>query len=205
MDLKKEWLQLATRYTPDQSLATKLWQELVQAYTASGRHYHNLQHIEELIRLAGLHQATIKDPDAMRLAIFYHDAVYHALRKDNEEKSALLAMAKLQQLSLPPARLQHIYEMILATKNHTACPDADTNLLLDFDLSILGSSWEQYQAYSRQVRKEYSLVPYFLYKRGRKKVLEHFLGLPRIYKTEIFFQQLEAAARQNLAQELQLL
>lgn len=196
---------VAAGYPLDRALAKQLWQELEQAYTARGRHYHNLQHIQELLRLATRHKLAIEDPDAMSFTIFYHDAVYSALRKDNEEKSALLAAERLQQTGLQPTRLQHICQMILSTKTHTASSDSDTRLLLDFDLSILGSSWEQYQAYTRQVRKEYSLVPYFLYKKGRKKVLEHFLALPRIYKTETFYQQLEAAARENMAQELQLL
>lgn len=68
--------------------------------------------------------------------------------------------------------------MILATKKHELLNDsADLKLFLDFDLSILGTSAEVYQRYSQAIRKEYSWGPYFLYRKGRKKILENFLSI----------------------------
>ena len=59
-----------------------------------------------------------------------------------------------------------------------------------------------YDTYCQQVRKEYSIYPDFLYKPGRKKVLEHFLNMERIFKTTYFFDLYEAQARENLRREL---
>ncbi len=204
-DLEDSWQQLTARYTTDGALSLQLWQELEKAYTDTGRHYHSLQHLAALLSLADTHHHLISEPDSVAFAIFYHDVVYNALRKDNEERSALMAEERLRLLGLPIAQRQRIEQMILATKVHATSNNADTNLLLDFDLSILGSSWEIYVHYTRQIRKEYSIVPFFLYKKGRKKVLQHLLSLPRIYKTDIFYSQLEAIARENLAQELLVL
>ena len=205
LSLSETWHKLCARYTADHQLIGHCWQELEIAYTAKGRHYHNLQHISELLLLAASHSAAIEDPDPLHFAIFYHDVVYSPLRKDNEEKSAELAVERLQSLGLNSQTLGHIRQMILATKTHAPGINKDTDLLLDLDLAILGSNWEQYLAYSRQIRKEYSIIPYFLYRKGRKKVLQHFLDLPRIYKAQLFYELHEAAAKENLSRELQLL
>jgi predicted metal-dependent HD superfamily phosphohydrolase len=205
MALKEEWHLLSARYSDDRTLREILWQELEASYTSEGRHYHNLQHLTELLSLAATHKALIANGDSVRFAIFYHDIVYNPLRKDNEEESAALAVKNLQLLGLQQQQLEHIRQMILATKTHSLSPDPDTNLLLDFDLSILGREWEIYYDYTRKIEKEHRLVPCFLYKKGRKKVLKHFLSLPAIYKTPTLYRQFEATARINLARELQLL
>ncbi|AHM60775.1 hypothetical protein D770_12605 [Flammeovirgaceae bacterium 311] len=203
--LKEAWLVLNRRYTNDITLSEQLWQELETAYTAKGRYYHTLQHINEMLLLVATHSTSLQDTDSLSFAIFYHDIIYSPLSKDNEEKSAALAVKRLQRLGLPAQQQAHIRQMILATKAHVSSSDPDTNLLLDFDLSILASAWDHYLTYTRQIRKEYSIVPYLLYKKGRKKVLQHFLAMPRIYKTQQFYEQYEEVAKQNMEWELQQL
>ena len=46
------------------------------------------------------------------------------------------------------------------------------------------------------------MLPDEEFKHGRKKVLEHFLNMNRIYKTEHFFTLFEMCARQNHKREL---
>lgn len=196
--LKEVWLTLTSNYTSDTSLAEQLWLEIETAYTAKGRYYHTLEHLRALLSLAAAHKSSIQQPDLLSFAVFYHDIVYSALRSDNEEKSADLAVERLKQLGLSLQQQEHIRQMILATKTHTLSPDPDTKLLLDFDLSILGSEWENHLSYTRQIRKEYSIVPYFLYKKCRKKVLQHFLALPAIYKTQPFSDLYDRTAKQNI-------
>lgn len=101
--------------------------------------------------------------------------------------------------------VQQIYEQILATKSHKKSDDEDTNFLLDADLSILGKSPQVYLEYTKQIRKEYSIYPDFLYKPGRKKVLQHFLALENIFKTEYFKNKYESQARENIEFELRSL
>ncbi|MFB9862814.1 HD domain-containing protein [Rufibacter immobilis] len=203
--LRTRWQATASVYSDDRPLLEQLWAELEQAYSATSRHYHTLAHLEAMLRLAEQYAADITAGAALSLAIFYHDAVYKATRSDNEEKSALIAQDRLQQLSVPAYERALVTEMILATKRHQFHQNPDVNLLLDFDLAILGASWDRYLLYSGQIRKEYSFYPDFLYHSGRKKVLRHFLEQESIFKTNHFKQQLEQSARSNLAQELQLL
>lgn len=200
--LESQWNTLASGYTSDQHLVQKLWNELHRSYSASGRYYHNLTHIETLLHLAEEHQNFIRQINLVRLAVFYHDIIYKTTRSDNEERSAALATDRLKELHVPEEEIEMVQEMILATKTHQQHQKADVNFLVDFDLSILGADWDQYLAYSQQIRKEYSLYPDMLYNNGRKKVLQHFLNRPTIYLTALFQDKLERQARQNLQQEL---
>ncbi|WP_210465721.1 HD domain-containing protein [Rufibacter roseolus] len=203
--LRQTWQQLASHYTADQALITRLWKELEKAYSGKSRHYHNLWHIEAMLRLAEEYQTTLGSPNLVKFAIFYHDAVYRSTRSDNEEKSAQMACARVQELGISLTEANTVVEMILATKTHESSHNHDVSYLLDFDLSILGAPWDAYLQYSRQIRKEYSLYPDFLYNSGRQKVLRHFLEKESIFQTAFFKAKLEGQARQNLEKELQLL
>jgi predicted metal-dependent HD superfamily phosphohydrolase len=94
--------------------------------------------------------------------------------------------------------------MILATKEHQRSDD-ETNLFTDADLSVLGADRETYLLYVQQIRAEYSIYPDILYNPGRKKVLEHFLNMENIFKTNEFRTKYESAARKNLEAEIRLL
>jgi predicted metal-dependent HD superfamily phosphohydrolase len=128
--------------------------------------------------------------------------VYNVRRQDNEEKSAELAQQRLQTLHYSSAGIDKCVAQILATKGHTTSPDLDTNLFTDADLAILGQDWPTYHNYTQQVRREYSIYPDLLYKPGRKKVLQHFLNMERIFKTSHFYALYEQNARNNLNREI---
>lgn len=180
------------------------WEEISKAYTQSGRHYHNLDHLAAMLENEQAYPGVIGDRNSLRLAIFYHDIVYAPLRKDNERKSAEFATARLSALNVAAREVQKVHEWILATAHHDAGEDADDDLklLLDLDLGVLAADAPDYREYTRQVRREYRLVPGPLYRRGRRKVLASFLERPRIYHTDYFYNRWEPSARRNLAAEL---
>jgi len=176
---------------------------LAAAYSAPERHYHTLGHLDKLLHLLG--RFPLQDAPVVELAVWYHDAVYHALRSDNEEKSAEWALAFLQQTTLGPARRARVADLIRRTHDHTQPQppeDADLLLFLDADLSILGAPAAAYWDYARQVRREYRLVPDLLYRPGRRKVLARLLEAPVLYHTPALRAELDAPARRNLAAEL---
>ncbi|GGH81128.1 putative metal-dependent HD superfamily phosphohydrolase [Filimonas zeae] len=203
--LSQAFLQLASEYTTDSALVQKLWAEVEQKHSESGRYYHTLIHLENLVAELSAVQSHITHWPELLFAICYHDSVYKVQKQDNEEKSAQLAQARLTELGVPPQSRVRCVQLILATKGHAASEDSDTCFFTDADLSILGKPWEAYEAYYRQIRQEYKVYPSLLYNPGRKKVLNHFLQMPRIFKTQYFYQQYEQQARKNLQQELNLL
>ncbi len=189
----------------DKEYADSLWDQIARNHSKKNRYYHNLSHLENLYQNLLLIKEEILDWDIILFAIFYHDFVYNVLKQDNEEKSAQKAIDILRSLSIDPERIQLCKEIILATKGHQISKDKDVNYFTDTDLSILGSSWEDYKTYYRNVRREYKYYPDFMYNKGRIKVLKHFLDMSRIFKTDYFYHRLENQAKNNLRQEIHLL
>jgi predicted metal-dependent HD superfamily phosphohydrolase len=175
----------ATKVTPDGSLVQPMWAEIEKQYSHRSRRYHNLEHLEKLtVELQGVKEE-IEDFGAIVFAIVYHDAVYNATKKDNEEKSAEMARKRLTTLSYGPGSIERVVAHILATKSHQKSEDNDTNLFTDADLSVLGAPWEAYREYYQQIRKEYAIYPDLLYKPGRRKVLQHFWTCRRSLKPRL--------------------
>jgi len=193
--------QLA-KITTDTRLIEKLWKEIEVQYSKSGRFYHTLSHLDNLIVSLTPVLDNILDWQTIVLSIAYHDIVYNPLKKDNEEKSAELANKRLAELGASKFQREKCFSQIMATKTHSFSNDSDTNYFTDADLSILGSDEDDYVRYSQLIRKEYKYFPDFIYKPGRQKVLHHFLEMPRIYKTDYFYQYFELQARANLKNEL---
>jgi predicted metal-dependent HD superfamily phosphohydrolase len=188
---------------PDK-LTTAGWQEVEKAYTGRGRHYHNLNHLGQMATLLLPQRNKLQNENAVWMALFFHDIVYKAARKDNEAKSAETAISFLKKANATEDFIETTARLIHATKHHEAA-GGDTDFFTDADLGILGATRHDYETYTWQIRKEYYIYPNLLYKPGRRKVVEHFLAMPRIYKTDTFHKQLEVQARENLQWEWDLL
>lgn len=144
----------------------------------------------------------IQNWETILFTLYYHDIIYNSLKSDNEEKSAKLAVKRLKQISVSNDTIEICKQQILATKSHLKSTDSDTNYFTDSDLSVLGQDWETYSAYFKKVRKEYTVYPDFVYNAGRKKVLNHFLTMDRIFKTKFFYIKFEKQAKENVQKEL---
>lgn len=205
MNLKDQFEQLCLPFSEDSNLINTQWHEIEKRYSEKGRHYHNLLHLENMFKELEAVKNKVSNFTVVSFSIFYHDIVYNATSKSNEEKSALLAETRLAELTLNKDHITAVSAQILATKFHQKSDDEDTNYLLDADLSILGKDFESYLDYTRMIRKEYSIYPDLLYKPGRKKVLKHFLELNSIFKTDYFKEKYEVWAKENISMEIQLL
>ncbi len=200
--LQSVYNDLVSAYSSNVDLNQRLWEELKKAYQAKGRYYHTIKHLEDLHGHLLEMKPHIQNWHAVLFTLFYHDFIYSIHNSDNEEKSANCAIDRMKQLSVPLALIEITRLQILATKAHTLSPDSDTNYFTDADLSVLGQERQTYTHYAQHVRKEYGFYPNLIYNPGRKRVLRHFLTMPRIYKTELAFQKWERNARLNLEWEL---
>lgn len=203
--LNETFIELLHRYNRDSSLHVQLWSEIQKNYSSKNRHYHTLAHLDNILNVLLVVRTEIQHWDCILFTLYYHDVIYNSLKSDNEEKSAEVAQKRMKQLGVDPVTIARGFNQILATKTHLASADLDTNYFTDADLSVLGQSWETYSQYYKNVRKEYSIYPDFMYKPGRKKVLNHFLSMDRIFKTEFFYTKFEGQARRNLQMEIELL
>jgi predicted metal-dependent HD superfamily phosphohydrolase len=173
--------------------------ELVAGYTAPGRHYHNLSHIEDcLAALARMDNLSAAEREILVQAIWWHDVVYDATRTDNEELSARLAEAHVRaDIS------QEVGRLIRLTRTHQVQPDDRLGaILISIDLSILGAEPSRYDAYAAAIRQEFIHVPDPDYRAGRARVLSQFAARPVIFPDAGFAATFDRQARENLAREL---
>lgn len=202
--MQKAWARVLEKYRVAPRDAYPAFDVLVVAYSAPERHYHNLEHLAEMFRVVERLAGQVEDPNAMHLAIWFHDAVYDSRAKDNERRSGELAVDLLGPIGVPATTIERIVSMIWATAHTAEGPPAfrDTQVLLDADLAILGASEERYLRYAHDIRKEYAWVPETDYRAGRSAVLTKFLAQPRIYHTQLMFEEGDARARANMRAEI---
>jgi predicted metal-dependent HD superfamily phosphohydrolase len=180
--------------------------DLEQRYSEPARHYHTLTHLEHLFGVLEEYRDLAKQWHWVILAAAYHDVVYDPHASDNEEKSAQLAAEVLIGIGVGEDIISQVSAMILATKTHESRErNIDQELLLDADLSILGSRDEQYDEYVSQIEQEYLWVPAADYVRGRTSILRTLLDRKRLFITEEFHQRFEERARANLTREIERL
>jgi len=174
-------------------------EELIAAYTAPGRHYHNLAHIEDcLAALARSEHHSERDHEILTEAIWWHDVVYDPARSDNEERSAQAA-----EQNVAPDLRDEVARLIRLTRTHdVAVDDRLGAILISIDLSILGADAAAYDAYAAAIRREFSHVPDEPYRQGRAAVLARFAARPVIYPDAGFAARLDSRARANIAREL---
>ena len=188
--------------TPGHDAARAVFDDLYTRYTAADRQYHDIHHINHCLQLFDTVRALASQPDAIELAIWFHDAIYDSHESDNEASSASLADSALMELGVPPATRQSVCDLILATQHNAPPADPDAALLVDIDLSILGQPAPRFDAYEAGVRFEYAWVTESAFRAGRSQVLQSFLDRPRIYTSDYFSAAFESAARQNLNRSL---
>jgi predicted metal-dependent HD superfamily phosphohydrolase len=194
MTLETRWTNLWERLG-GRGDSISAFNDLTARYSEPHRAYHTLAHIEHCLAEFDAVRPLAADPDAIELAVWYHDAVYDPKAADNEQRSAALAFDAIEHASLPASLARSVAELIVATKHRELPTDGDAQLLVDIDLSILGQSEERFDEYERQIRKEYERVPEEQFVAGRAKILQSFLDRPTIYATQFFREKYEAQAR----------
>lgn len=198
--IKQKFLNLIRKHSSNEDYNLECWNEIENNYSSKSRHYHNLEHLDNMISELSKIQLEVNNLDCLLFAIYYHDIIYKPTKSDNEHQSALLFKNRIAKTSFD--KLSECIAQIEATKEHKLSAENDTNILLDLDLSVLGKSTEEYKKYSENIRKEYRIYPDFMYRKGRKKVLKSILELDFIYKTDYFKQLYENQAKKNLTLEL---
>ncbi len=211
--LKKQWTSLITELSPtaDPAKVDSIFQDLIQRYSEPTRAYHTPQHLFEMLALINANQNHLVNPTTIKLATWFHDAIYNSQAHDNEEKSAELSSTSLAELEIPAETIEQVAGYILLTKQHDLPagiePNADLAFFLDADMSILASDTARYMEYARAVAFEYSWAKNVkgkdLYTLGRLQFLQCTSGKPIFHTNHM--KPLEAKARVNIDWEIEQL
>lgn len=162
------------------------------------RRYHDVRHLAQCLHALDALGAT--DP-RVRLAAWFHDAVYEGRAGEDERASAALAGALLAP-HLPVADVAEVQRLVLLTATHDPDPgDVRGAALVDADLSVLALPTARYHVYARDVRQEYAAVAEPTFVAGRTAVLQGMLALDPLYRSASA-QAWADAATANLSAEL---
>lgn len=180
--------------------------DLIERYSEPHRSYHNTFHVASVVRdswaLADTFTFTTEERAILTLAACAHDVIYEGKPGDDERASA--AWARQRLTGLEEEQITRVESLVLATITHSS-EDRLAQVMLDADLAILGSEPEHYERYRQAVRQEYGQYDDETWRAGRTKVLKTLLDRQDLYVTEPARELWDAAARTNLARELQTL
>ncbi|MEV6754955.1 hypothetical protein [Streptomyces sp. NPDC051214] len=206
LDLRARWhatLLRASEGTPDPGPYAD---NLLARWAEPQRRYHTTAHLAAVLDHIDVLEEHAEEPDLVRLAAWFHDAVYAPDRSENEERSARLAERALTEAGLTEARTAEVARLVRLTVTHDPAEgDHDGEVLCDADLAILAAAPDAYAAYAAAVREEYAFVPDEDFRTGRAAVLRQLLALPRLFRTPYGAAEWEGPARENLATEMELL
>eukprot|EP01063_Lacrimia_lanifica_P011230 TRINITY_DN1804_c0_g1_i1.p1 TRINITY_DN1804_c0_g1~~TRINITY_DN1804_c0_g1_i1.p1 ORF type:complete len:728 (+),score=298.71 TRINITY_DN1804_c0_g1_i1:45-2228(+) len=182
------------------------WRELRDRYTARGRCYHTLQHLEEMFTLFG--EAELENPRRVAAAIFFHDAVYDATAPpaQNEKDSAVMweRYARSCGGAYTEDDIAAVSAYIVRTATHMAGPaEGDLAAFLDIDLAVLGRAPAEYAEYAEAISREYHHIPYEKFCTARAAAMNSFAANPEgPYFTPWMRERRGAAAIANVADEM---
>ncbi|MPZ63434.1 MAG: metal-dependent phosphohydrolase [Propionibacteriales bacterium] len=181
----------------------ELFERLRERYREPHRHYHDVRHLEEVLATVDELAPEASDPDAVRMAAWFHDAVYVPRAADNEERSAELARAELSAAGAAAEQVDEVVRLVQLTETHKPAPgDLNGAVLCDADLRILAADGSRYAEYVRGVRREYAHVGEAEFRRGRARILRSLIDDPPVFHTGTARKRWEERARSNLRAEL---
>lgn len=196
--LKARFVALWVRCLDSSELAgATVLTRLVNLYAEPHRHYHTLGHIQHCLREFDQAAALMNDPDAVELALWFHDAIYVSGAQDNERRSADL-FQECSDGRLDTVFQQRIDDLIMATTHRELPRQWDEQFIVDIDLSSFGLPWEAFMRDGLRIRAEFAKVADDDYYPGHLRFLQGLCNRPSFFFTDCFRQRYEHTARENI-------
>ena len=197
------WQRNLTETAIDDSMA--IYQRLIAGYNEPQRHYHTLDHIKHCLGMFEDCKALVSAPDALEMAIWMHDVILVSGRRDNEALSAELYL-ELSRGAQRDEMRELVSRLIMATlHNGDALDDADSNFMVDIDLSSFGLPWDKFLRDSLNLRAENPQLRDQDYQLNQTGFQRGLLARPRFFLSDFFFARFEIQARDNLARYFEYL
>ena len=147
---------------------------LLSMWNESHRHYHNLNHLNDLIEQINENKSKFseKEYEKLMLAAIFHDCVYDPMSSTNEEDSAKFLIECAVDKS--NSDILDVQRMILDTKTHKSTTPLSESFN-KFDMSIVERDFDQLLEWETGISEEFSIYTKEEYKEGRVKFLESLL------------------------------
>ncbi|MDH3453144.1 MAG: hypothetical protein OEN20_12065 [Gammaproteobacteria bacterium] len=141
------------------------------------------------------------DPDAVELALWFHDVIFQTPGSDNELRSAEWFMAVAKD-DLRAHLCKRVCAMIMVTVHPSEPSDSDEQIVVDIDLSSFALPWERMKRDSEAVRREMQHMTDREFFAGQIRFLDSLLNRAAFFGSVFFNQRSEAAARANVTRYL---
>ena len=213
-ELRSRWLDLCIRLEVKGGIIhhTKMYDRLTHYYSHPGRHYHTLEHIHYCLKKFDEVKHLLSDPDAVELAIWFHDAIYEFWTQpnENEQFSASLAIFFIHRLmGLSRTLASRVAYLIENTQyfqlGMSSAKTQDGKFTVDIDLSGFGDTWEVFQKNNKKVASEFEWMPECEYLDKSLRTMKMFRKREPFYLTDYFRERYQLQAYANLDREIQRL
>lgn len=199
-DLEARFREIVSRCAPEAEDG-RLYRIVADKYSEPHRRYHTLDHIRHCLEQLDRVQHLAVDPDAIELALWFHDVIYDPTVDDNELRSARFFDSHLG-VHLSGEQAARIHRLIMATEHPSEPDDDDSRLMVDIDLSSFALPWEEFIRDTQDIQAEFAHVPEEQLIAGKLRFLGALLSRPRFYLTDYFHDRLESRARSNIEQHI---
>ena len=177
--------------------AGAVFDELDALYREPHRRYHTTAHIVHCLHCFDLAADRMDEPDAVEMALWFHDAIYDVPTEKNESRSAELFAVKAGGRGEERFRSK-VHRLIMVTTHDGPPETLDESFMVDIDLSSFGLPWEEFLRDSLAVREEFLHVPNAEFYPRHRKFVESLAARPAFCFTEFFRERHEARARENI-------
>jgi len=180
-------------------------QRLLDGYREPQRYYHTPQHIEHCLGWFDQCRSLVASPDALELAIWFHDVIYEPGNPDNEIRSAALYLQLSDSVHAQDTR-GLVDLMIMATLHlGSELDDGDADYMVDIDLSSFGLPWKEFLRDSENLRREAAHLSDAEYQQKARAFHQSLRARDRFFYTDFFAERLEARAHENIERYLAMI
>ena len=204
---RQRFEQLWSRCTRNGSRqdAGALHGEVVAYYSEPHRRYHTPEHVEHCLDQFDEARDLMDSPDAVELAVWYHDVIYDVGASDNELMSARLFQERARG-EFDDALIEQVYDLIMVTVHNQVEPETpDQGYMVDIDLSSFGLPWDRFLRDSVAVREEFPHLSDAEFYPRQRHFLQSLLDREAFCYTDFFRGRHEERARSNISQYLEKL
>ncbi|MEX0913421.1 MAG: hypothetical protein WDZ57_00580 [Demequina sp.] len=196
--------------TASEAAIDRAGSRLLERWADPERKYHNVRHLVDFLQHVDELQQETHHPPVVRLAAWYHGAVFDAAESaayarrggEDEAASAEYARTELAELGIPQERIEAVTTMVQALARHETKPASiDCAVLCDADLAILAAEPQRYRTYVEDVRAEYAHIPTADFLEARRAIVSRLLKRDKLYVSPLG-SSWERQARENLTAEL---
>lgn len=203
---KKRFCSLWSRHEipVNESDPAGIWANLLDRFAEPHRHYHGKAHMEHCLQEFDQASSAMENPDAVEMALWFHDVVYAGGANDNEEKSADL-FEGFARHALEEPFANEVSSLILDTKHIQLPVTSNAKYTVDIDLASFGRPWPEFMADCHALRNEQTTFSHEQYYRKKCAFLNSLLARQNIYSTPHFQKRYENSARQNMVRYIELI